>query len=154
MSASRSRFRPGEYVLLWFFLAAALIGLAGTTSLAWSAATAARHAAVAPTTEEYRASATAVMAPFLAQAKSMVPGDFGDIDAATFRVVVDDVQAKLLALRVPGDHRDAHLSFVLLLDRWKRAFDGGETVRETAVLQLQDALVAYPWIDAPAVQPL
>lgn len=147
-SAHEKPFRPSDYALLWFFAIAAAVGVIGTVSIARRASVPA--VVIAPTVDEYHAAAVAALAPFLEKASAASAADFGSGVLSELAPVVDSAQAKLLGLRVPGSEREAHLAFILALERWKRALGGDVASDELAISQLRDALVAYPWAAAAA----
>lgn len=148
MKAQRKRFRYGDYALIWFFLGASAIGIVGIVSLTHRSAAV---AVIAPTPDEYRAAAKVAMGPFLTAAKPLTVDAFDGPTAATLAPIVNDAQQRLLAMRVPGSFRDAHLAMVLTLERWKVALGGDASAREAAVSQLHDVLAANPWLDPSAL---
>jgi hypothetical protein len=100
---------------------------------------------VPPTAEEYRSGARDVLVPFLDQADLMT-----EADVASAGPVVDDfvekTQERLLRLRVPKEYRDAHLTFVLLLDQWRRALAGSEPDRAVVLAKTRAVVETYPWV--------
>jgi hypothetical protein len=108
----------------------------------------------APTSDEYRAQAADVLSPFVSQVSAMAPSDFGRA-GTEMTAFAAKTQEALLALRVPGELREAHLSFVLLLDQWKRALSaaGTEADRAVAVERTRSLLVTYPWLVAATAAP-
>lgn len=104
---------------------------------------------VAPTRAEYRAETVGVMADFWEQSARMTRDDVRNVDPR-FLEIVTKTQERLLRVRVPKDERDAHLSFVLLLDQWKRALGGSVADQEKVFEKTETVLVEYPWIVAGA----
>lgn len=131
--------------MLWVFLAVSLAGLVFLSDAVLRAVPTPPQA-VAPTDEEYRAEASVIMEPFLAQASAMTAEDFELAEPEALRTLVVTTQERMLRLRVPSDLKDAHLAFVLMLERWHRAFDGDADMRVTAISQLRAEVDAYPWV--------
>ncbi len=100
---------------------------------------------VAPTQEEYRAETSGVMADFWEQSSRMTRADVKAPDPR-FVDIVEKTQERLLRVRVPKDDRDAHLSFVLLLDQWKRALSGSVADQEKVFEKSEAVLTANPWV--------
>lgn len=101
---------------------------------------------VAPTAEQYKAQVRDDLHPFFSQAATMKAGDI-DSAGPVFRELVVKTQDMLLRLRVPKEYRDNHLSFVLLLDQWKRALDGSKPDRAVVLKKTSTVLDANPWLE-------
>ncbi|MEY4723585.1 MAG: hypothetical protein RLZZ324_1098 [Candidatus Parcubacteria bacterium] len=144
-------FHFDELTVLEVFLVVALFGLvAGATFLALFPQLASQSVVsavqVAPTPEEYRADAAEAMKQFLSQAGNMTDADFGGTAAPIMLELAGKTQTALLALRVPGDLKDAHLAFVLLLDRWKRALSGDVNAQTGLAEKTKQLMATYPWV--------
>lgn len=100
---------------------------------------------VAPTDDEYRADARDVLAPFVAQSAAMDETVFSG-DTGALRQLVEKTQERLLRVRVPASFRTTHLSFILLLDQWKRALDGSSADRDVVLDKTRDLVAENAWI--------
>jgi hypothetical protein len=100
---------------------------------------------VAPLRDDYRAETVGVMADFWEQSAKMTRADLRDLDPR-FVDIITKTQERLLRVRVPREERDAHLSFVLLLDQWKRALDGSVADQEKVFEKSEAVLTANPWV--------
>ena len=99
----------------------------------------------APTVEEYRSEARDVLSPFLEQAR-MIGSDQAAYDETVFLGLVDKTQERLLRLIVPVQGQEAHLSFVLLLEQWRRAINGSVSDQAQAPDNTQKVIAANPWL--------
>ncbi len=98
-----------------------------------------------PTVIEYRAEAGTVMAPFLGQIETLQMGAITEDAGEAIADLAGRTQDRLLRMRVPSSERDAHLSFVILLDQWKRAVNVEGDI--SGVLRRTNELVEkYRWI--------
>lgn len=139
----------GEMIVLGAFAATTLVGLAYGAISGLSHGDIVPPAApaplVAPSQEEYRAETADVMADFWEQSSRMTRDDL-KVPDPRFVDIVEKTQERLLRVRVPKDGRDAHLSFVLLLDQWKRALGGSAADQEKVFDKSEDVLTENPWI--------
>ncbi len=94
----------------------------------------------APTVEQYQADAEEILSPFLVQASKMTAADLASADPVLIDLV-QKTQERLLRLRVPKEEKEAHLSFVLLLDQWRRALSGS-SADQGSVLDNTHAVVS------------
>jgi len=101
----------------------------------------------APTLSEYRSETKSVLAPFLAQASAVTPEQLETADPV-FKDLVVKTQERLLRILVPAEARQAHLSFVLLLDQWKRALMGSSSDQARVVDMTAKVTSANPWLTA------
>ena len=100
----------------------------------------------APSVEDYRASAVKVMEPFFVQISVYdEPGEEITTDRLSSELVLR-VQSEMIAMIVPVSEREAHLSFVLLLDQWERVWSVSSLDSKRATLSAQQAIDKYPWI--------
>jgi hypothetical protein len=152
MAAGTKNSRLGDYFLLWFFAIAAFIGLVAASDIVWRSAEPVKVSR-APTVQEYRQAAVAVMNPFLGRSMALIGVEF-DFSDTQLLSLATEVRDGLLELRVPGSEKDAHLALVLMLDRWILALDGDAASREAAVTQLRAALDTYPWVRPASASPL
>lgn len=118
-----------EFTVLGIFVASILIGL--TFGLVFwlsaqsSSADMIKHENRVPTVIEYRTDVASVMTPFLVQAESIKTNKVTDDAGEAIIDLANLTQDRLLRMRVPGSEREAHLSFVILLDQWKQAVKSG-----------------------------
>jgi len=105
--------------------------------------------AEAPTVEGYRAEARSVMVPFLDQVNVLEEGNLSDQVSESMLALSATIQERLLRMRVPGSERDAHLSFVTLIDRWRQTINpdenSGEDI-ESLRQQTSDLSVRFSWL--------
>jgi hypothetical protein len=99
----------------------------------------------APTLGEYRSETKSVLAPFLAQAAAIRPEQIGP-SATVFKDLVVKTQERLLRVRVPAEAREAHLSFVLLLEQWKRALQGSSADQAVVADMTAKVTSANSWL--------
>jgi hypothetical protein len=151
MNAKRNHWLGGEMIVLGAFASAVLVGLAygvfATVVPRDTPATEAVPVPVAPTQEEYRTEAVAVMADFWQQSANVTAEGLRNPDPR-FVEIVTKTQERLLRVRVPKEDRDAHLTFVLLLDQWKRALNGSTLDQERVFEKSETVRTANPWIVA------
>lgn len=148
------QFRINEFTIFGAFVAVAILGIGfGALVVGTGAYLEDPYLAndyqevipVAPTPEEYEAAAKDVLAPFVAQGEQVDEAYFaGDVSA--MQQLVEKTQERLLRVRVPADYRDSHLSFVLLLEQWKRALRGSVADQEVVVAKTKDLAAANPWV--------
>ena len=100
---------------------------------------------VAPTAEEYTVAAGEILLPFMVRATAMTSADFGNTNE-DFRAMVTDTQEQLLNLRVPGDFREAHISAVILLDKWKVALNSTDADQSVLLAKTKLYMDEHPWI--------
>ena len=98
-----------------------------------------------PATEEYRASAISVMEPFLGYVSIYGPEEEVVPDWQLTELIFQ-VQDEMVRMIVPASEWEAHLSFVLLLDKRQRALSGSRLDGQRAVLTAQQTVDKYPWI--------
>lgn len=149
MSKKERHFRFDEFTVLEVFLAVTLFGLvAGAVfSVLFPGIVTGPVAVVtAPTDDEYRAQASEIMLPFLAQATTMTAEDFGNEADAPLAELAAKTQERMLRLRVPSEYRDTHLSVVLLLDQWKRVLSGADRDPAAVLAKTGEVLEADPWL--------
>lgn len=105
--------------------------------------------AEAPTVEGYRAEARSVMVPFLDQVSVLENDSLSDQVSESLLTLASTIQERLLRMRVPSSERDAHLSFVTLIDRWRQMIssseDSGEDI-ESLHRQTSDLSVRFSWL--------
>ncbi len=99
----------------------------------------------APTIEEYQSEARSVLAPFLEQAAAVDSGSLAAADEV-FGALIDKTQERLLRVRVPAQARETHLSFVLLLEQWRRALKGSAADQDRAADMTVKLTSANPWL--------
>jgi len=99
----------------------------------------------APTLDEYRGEARTVLGPFLEQAAVADPDQLVETETV-FKSLVDKTQERLLRLRVPAEAREAHLSFVLLLEQWRRALGGSAADQAKVSGMTEKVTAANPWL--------
>jgi hypothetical protein len=99
----------------------------------------------APSVDGYRQEAHDVLSPFVNQALEMDKEELGGSDPL-FLELTTRTQERLLRLRVPKEERDSHLTFVLLLDQWKRALEGSSPDRAVVLEGTTRVVAAHPWI--------
>ena len=139
------RLQNGLAISAVFFLVVAA-GLAyGLFNLDTVATTPGPQPAAVMTEDQNREEARSILGPFISQASGMSARSVDSV-GPIFSDLVAKTQDRLLRLRVPRDARDAHLSFVLLLDRWKRALDGSLSDKNKAIEQTATVLAAHPWL--------
>jgi hypothetical protein len=98
-----------------------------------------------PTVIEYRTEAGSVLEPFLGQVEALSHGDISDDAGSALAELAARTQERLLRMRVPSSERDAHLTFVILLDQWQIAADSGGDI--VPVLQrTNEAVESYRWV--------
>ncbi len=102
-------------------------------------------AVVAPTTEAYQKETRDVMTPFLRQAANVQVQNFS-ADIPSMLELVTKTQELMLRVRVPKDSREAHLSFVLLLDQWKRALAGSKSDQAAVLAKTPELVAAHSWV--------
>lgn len=144
-----------EYLILGVFAVVALSLLACGAIFGWSEAKIAERsqkppaeviAAPAMTSADYEREVSDVMTPFLELAAEFKQENFA-ADSAPMLELVTKTQERLLNVdRVPADHRTPHLSFVLLLDQWKRALSGSVLDQKTVIEKTETTVRENPWI--------
>ena len=97
--------------------------------------------------QDYKRETRDILIPFLTQAKNIKIGENIE-DPSLILGMIQTTQDRLLRLRVPREFLDTHLSFVLLLDQWKRAMNGSRLDQKIAQEKTQSALKTNPWLDA------
>ncbi|MFH2062529.1 MAG: hypothetical protein ABIJ46_00025 [bacterium] len=144
-----NRNNSSRFLAVGFF---AVLVVAGLSYGIWSAYRSAGSRAnqtievSAPTVEEYRSEASVVVAPFLEQMSALPDGELSDQTNDSLLSLAATTQERLLRMTVPGSERDAHLSFVTLIDRWRRIADGQDGDRESIRQQATDLLIRYDWL--------
>jgi len=116
-----------EFTIVGVFVAVVFVGLVVGLVSAISAATPTEPVAsvvTAPTLIEYRTEARAVLAPFLSQAETVDSEALTEEAQIALVDLASRTQERLLRIRVPASEREAHLSFVVVLDQWKNALAG------------------------------
>jgi len=99
-----------------------------------------------PTVEEYQQEVRSVFGPFLQQAVNVNSQNLAAVDSV-FTDLVVKTQDRLLRVRVPSkSEQPAHLSFVLLLEQWKRALGGSRADQDQVSRATQEVLAASPWL--------
>lgn len=99
----------------------------------------------APTVEEYQGEVRGIMTPVIAQIESLDPARLDDA-GEEFVTLIEKTQDRMLDVIVPSSMREAHLSFVLLLQQWGRAADGSYGDRKVVQARTADVLEAHAWI--------
>jgi hypothetical protein len=99
----------------------------------------------APTADHYQQETREVMAPFLEQAGKMTAENFA-ADNSAMTQLVGKTQERLLTVIVPKEYKSAHLSFILLLEKWKRALTGNADDQKAVLKETTDAVIANPWL--------
>ncbi len=99
----------------------------------------------APTVEEYQGEARSVLTPFLEQAAAVDADGLAAADEV-FQALIDKTQERLLRVRVPAQARETHLSFVLLLEQWRRALRGTAADQARAADMTVKLTSANPWL--------
>lgn len=146
-----SRHRFDEFTVLEVFLVVTLFGiLSGYFFSVAFPGTSPVPVIVAPTSDEYRATVSGAMLPFLS-ALSVATAESVVADSAPLKELATAAHQEMLAIRVPADQRTAHLEMVLLLDRWNRALSGNESDMAGLLAKTQTLIENYPWLaGAPA----
>lgn len=149
MPSSRHK-HPNELTVVAVFFAVIIIGSVYAIlniTLAPDAATSQNKAPAVkpPTLAEYRGEAKVAFGPFLEQAAVFRADQFGAADQV-FIDLIDKTQERLLRIRVPAGAREAHLSFVMLLDQWRRAFRGSGADRSLVSDSTSRVIAANPWL--------
>ncbi|MEY4744154.1 MAG: hypothetical protein RL272_99 [Candidatus Parcubacteria bacterium] len=149
----KQRFVVNEFTIFGVFIAVAVFGILYGLLLAVTGALPTEMPAdfpdlqpvVAPTESEYQSEASDVLSPFFRQAAQMQAEDLTG-DTGALLQLVQKTQDRLLRVRVPKEYRDAHLSFVLLLDQWKRALAGSAPDRKVVLDKTRELMAANPWL--------
>lgn len=97
-----------------------------------------------PTVEEYQQEVRSVLGPFLQQAVNVDPKNLAAVDSV-FTDLVVKTEDRLLRVRVPSKS-DAHVSFVMLLEKWKRALSGSRFDQDQVSQATREVLAASPWL--------
>jgi hypothetical protein len=98
-----------------------------------------------PTVEEYQTEVRSVFGPFLQQAANINVLDLASIDTV-FVSLIEKTEDRLLRVRVPSAQRETHLSFVMLLEKWKRAVGGSQADQKQISQATKDVATANPWL--------
>lgn len=98
------------------------------------------------TVSAYQAEAKSVFGPFMQQALRIGPADPAYADPV-FSSLIQKTEDSLLRMeRLPSSVRDAHLSFVMLLEKWKRAVGGSRADQEQLARATRAVADANPWL--------
>lgn len=98
-----------------------------------------------PTIEGYQAEVLSVFGPFMQQAVNINTQNLSSMDPV-FASLIEKTQDSLLRVRVPASEREAHLSFVMLLDQWKRAVGGSRADQDRVSQATRGVAAANPWL--------
>ncbi len=104
-----------------------------------------KEVVIAPTVEEYQSEVRGIMTPVIAQIESLDPTRLDDA-GQEFVILIKKTQGRMLDVIVPSSMREAHFSFVLLLQQWGRAADGSYGDRKVVQARTADVLEAHAWI--------
>lgn len=99
----------------------------------------------APSEQEYKAEVASVLSPFLSSALKVQAEDFA-MPPAELKDLAQKTQDRLLRVRVPKEFKDGHLSYVLLLDMWKRALGGSKADQAAVTSKTAETLDENPWL--------
>ncbi len=139
-----------QLTVLGVFFAVVLVGLIyGLANMdlsgLGSGTNASAPVAPPPTVDEYRSSAEQILSPFLTQASKMTGPDLASPDPVMVDLV-QKTQELLLRLKVPKEEKEAHLSFVLLLDQWRRALSGSVADQQSVFDNTHAVISQNPWL--------
>ncbi len=139
-----------ELIVLVVFVAFCAAGLIYVGFLAWRGngqpSPQRLVASSAQTPDEYRQASREIVRPFFDQVSQLTPEgiEAGGADLAN---LASKTQERLLRMQhIPASEREAHLSLVLLLDKWNRAGQGSIADQTDVLAKTQELLTTYPWI--------
>ncbi|MDD5251668.1 MAG: hypothetical protein PHT12_03460 [Patescibacteria group bacterium] len=101
----------------------------------------------APTVEEYQAAIKPILKPFFEQAVKLSPEDLVQPDPMLVQLEGQTRQSLLgFSMRVPKAATGTHMSFVLLLDKWRRALAGSDGDQATVIDATRQVMADNPWL--------